>query len=317
MHNGLERMICLGRKNTNTTQSGSSREPVLFYSWFNFSQGSQFLIPINQNIESRPSWDWTDDLVQLNNGATRSSSVVQLNQKIGSVTFVINIPLCSFEWSFSIHSPPTLRSQSGLSTGVPFILMAEQSYHHTNHGVHFQLDGFGIAGFVDCKDYRMVRPPLCCCLFSSYLSVVVLQHNITKTRWRRWYSTHHNNDKTTTAMMTATVTTMTTMTRRRWRQWRRRRRRWRQWHGDDGGNDDDLTTSFSNDECRERWHGNDGGNDDDDDDDNDTATTTTRRRRRQWRWRNDKLFKWQMPRKVATTYCTTSPALRKIYIWKE
>jgi DDE superfamily endonuclease len=32
------------------------------------------------------------------------------------------------------------------------------NYHHTNHGVHFQPDDFGIAGFVDCKDYRMLRP---------------------------------------------------------------------------------------------------------------------------------------------------------------
>lgn len=32
------------------------------------------------------------------------------------------------------------------------------NYHHTNHGVLFQPDDFGIVGFIDCKDYRMLRP---------------------------------------------------------------------------------------------------------------------------------------------------------------
>jgi hypothetical protein len=38
------------------TEGGSSRDPDLFNSWFNVSRGSQFLIRIIHNIESRPLW---------------------------------------------------------------------------------------------------------------------------------------------------------------------------------------------------------------------------------------------------------------------
>lgn len=31
-------------------------------------------------------------------------------------------------------------------------------YHHTNHGIYFAPNDFGIAGFIDCKDYRIKRP---------------------------------------------------------------------------------------------------------------------------------------------------------------